>query len=133
MTNPNATLYEELKDAFAAKPTRYSMTDDIENLGAALGRLQAADFVSLERYHTFRELPTFIFSMDGKETWILIDVLNDSTKVIIRSNDSIDAMAEAFSLISGTALDEITWEDLAELKSDCNPCIKDNDDEVEDF
>ena len=118
MTNPNAALYEELKDAFAAKPTRYSMTDDIDNLGSALGRLQASELVSLERYHTFRELPTFIFAMSDTETWILIDVLGDSTKVVIRSNDSIDAMAEAFSLVSGLSLDEITWEDLAELKTD---------------
>lgn len=127
MTNPNVALYEELKEAFAAKPTRYSMTDDIENLGAALGRLQAAESVSLERYHTFRELPTFIFSMSEKETWILIDVLNDSTKVVIRSNHSIDAMAEAFSLVSGTAHDEITWEDLAELKSDHDDDSKDDE------
>jgi len=118
MTNPNVALYEELKEAFAAKPTRYSMTDDIDNLGAALGRLQASESVSLERYHTFRELPTFIFAMSDTETWILIDVLGDSTKVVIRSNDSIDAMAEAFTLVSGLSLDEITWEDLAELKSD---------------
>ena len=118
MTNQNVALYEELKEAFAAKPTRYSMTDDIDNLGAALGRLQASESVSLERYHTFRELPTFIFAMSDTETWILIDVLGDSTKVVIRSNDSIDAMAEAFTLVSGLSLDEITWEDLAELKSD---------------
>jgi len=124
MTNPNIALYEELKEAFAAKPTRYSMTDDIENLGAALGRLQASESVSLERYHTFRELPTFIFAMSNTETWILIDVLNDSTKVVIRSNDSIDAMAEAFSLVSGRSLDEITWEDLAELKSDRSTDLK---------
>jgi len=124
MTNPNVALYEELKEAFAAKPTRYSMTDDIQNLGAALGRLQASESVSLERYHTFRELPTFIFAMSNTETWILIDVLNDSTKVVIRSNDSIDAMAEAFSLVSGRSLDQITWEDLAELKSDRNTDLK---------
>lgn len=124
MTNPNVALYEELKEAFAAKPTRYSMTDDIQNLGTALGRLQASESVSLERYHTFRELPTFIFAMSNTETWILIDVLNDSTKVVIRSNDSIDAMAEAFSLVSGRSLDEITWEDLAELKSDRNTDLK---------
>ena len=124
MTNPNIALYEELKEAFAAKPTRYSMTDDIQNLGAALGRLQASESVSLERYHTFRELPTFIFAMSNTETWILIDVLNDSTKVVIRSNDSIDAMAEAFSLVSGRSLDEITWEDLAELKSDRSTDLK---------
>ena len=118
MTNPNVALYEELKEAFAAKPTRFSMTDDIENLGAALGRLQASEAVHLERYHTFRELPTFIFAMSDTETWILIDVLGDTTKVVIRSNDSIDAMAQAFTLVSGLSLDEITWEDLAELKSD---------------
>ena len=122
MTNPNVALYEELKEAFAAKPTRYSMTDDIDNLGAALGRLQASESVSLERYHTFREPPTFIFAMSDTETWILIDVLGDSTKVVIRSNDSIDAMAEAFTLVSGLSLDEITWEDLGvEVRSNCRP------------
>lgn len=126
MTNPNVALYEELKEEFASKPTRYSMTDDITNLGATLGRLQESADVVLERYHTFREFPTFLFAIPSKETWILIDVLNDSVKVVIRSNDSIDAMAAAFSLVSGSPIDEVTWEDLADLKSD------DDDDEDED-
>ena len=129
MTNPNVALYEELKEAFAAKPTRYSMTDDIDNLGAALGRLQAAESVVLERYHTFRELPSFIFSMRDQETWILIDVLNDSTKVVIRSNDSIDAMARAFALVSGTAIDDVTWEDLADLNAERDDAVKDDEDD----
>lgn len=118
MTNPNVALYEELKDEFASKPTRYSMTDDIENLGATLSRLENSDVIELDRYHTFREMPTFLFSVRDAETWILIDVLDDSTKVVIRSNESMEAMTTAFSLVSGLTLNDATWQDLAELKDE---------------
>jgi len=99
MANPNAALYEEILDDFATKPTLFSATDNLENMERALFILNADPTVTLVRYHSYSDMPTFVYELEGRQTWILID----------RSADSLDAVSDAIALASGLGRDDESW------------------------
>ena len=102
MTNPNITLYEEILNDFAEKPTAFSATSDIENMERALIALNESSEATLVRYHTYAEMPTFLYELTARQTWILIDrIANAKTKVVVRSFESLAAVADALALVSG--------------------------------
>lgn len=131
MSNPNVALYEELKTEFASKPTRFSITEDLDDLRGALNRLWLDERLVMERYHNYNKLPTFLFEVKGEETWIFIDVLYDTVKVVIRSNHSFDSMTSALALVTGLCETDETWGTLSELTEDI--FTKVDDDDEDDF
>ena len=110
MANPNAALYEEILEDFATKPTLFSATDNLENMERALFILNADPTVSLVRYHSYSEMPTFVYELEGRQTWILIDrIAHGRTKIVVRSANSLDAVSDAIALASGLGRDAETW------------------------
>ena len=58
-------------------------------------------------------MPTFLYELRGLETWILIDKINSRRcKIVVRSNRSIETVADALSLTTALSLGEVTWGDL---------------------
>ena len=110
MANPNAALYEEILDDFATKPTLFSATDNLENMERALFILKADPTVTLVRYHSYSDMPTFVYELEGRQTWILIDrIAHGRTKIVVRSADSLDAVSDAIALASGLGRDDEYW------------------------
>jgi len=110
MANPNAALYEEILEDFATKPTLFSATDNLENMERALFILNADPTVTLVRYHSYSDMPTFVYELEGRQTWILIDrIAHGRTKIVVRSADSLDAVSDAIALASGLGHDDDSW------------------------
>ena len=113
MTNPAQALYESILEDFAAKPTRFSAVEDLADMEAALARLSESPIAELVRSHAYNNLPTFLYELRGLETWILIDKINSRRcKIVVRSNRSIETVADALSLTTALSLGEVTWGDL---------------------
>ena len=124
MSNPNVDLYEEMKTEFASKPTRFSITEDLDDLNEALCRLSVDERLVLDRYHSHSKLPTFLFAVKGEETWIFIDVLYDTVKVVIRSNHSFESMTSALALVTGLCETDETWNTLSEFNDEREPTYR---------
>jgi len=110
MANPNAALYEEILEDFATKPTLFSATDNLENMERALFILNTDPTVTLVRYHSYSDMPTFVYELEGRQTWILIDrIAHGRTKIVVRSAESLDAVSDAIALASGLGRDDEDW------------------------
>lgn len=110
MANPNAALYEEILEDFSTKPTYFSATEDLENMERALFILNGDPTVKLVRYHSYSDMPTFVYEIEGQQTWILIDrISNGRTKIVVRSAQSLDAVSDAIALASGLGRDDESW------------------------
>jgi hypothetical protein len=110
MANPNAALYEEILESFAAKPTLFSATDNLDNMERALFILNADPTVTLLRYHSYSAMPTFVYELEDQQTWILIDRLpHGRTKIVVRSAASLDAVSDAIAMASGLGRDDHDW------------------------
>ena len=110
MANPNAALYEEVLEDFSMKPTSFSATEDLENMERALFILNSDPKVKLLRYHSYSDMPTFVYEIEDQQTWILIDrIAGGRTKIVVRSAHSLDAVSDAIALASGLGRDDETW------------------------
>ena len=110
MANPNAALYEEILEDFSMKPTYFSATEDLENMERALFILNADPNLKLVRYHSYSDMPTFVYEIEGQQTWILIDrIAGGRTKIVVRSAHSLDAVSDAIALASGMGRDDESW------------------------
>jgi hypothetical protein len=76
----------------------------------ALFILNSDPTVTLVRYHSYSDMPTFVYELEGRQTWILIDrIAHGRTKIVVRSAESLDAVSDAIALASGLGRDDEDW------------------------